>query len=113
MVATKRRVVLTLHHLEWAWSLLYAYPELSCYELGPQPAPAAKQLWEAPDDTTWKRRYAHWLRQWKDGPFRMDELFDIQSSGPLNSRTEKWLAESDEYGVLIMTEGIRHFGFAL
>ena len=106
MVSTKRRVILAMHHLEWAWSILHGYPELSCYELGPRPAPAPRQVWEASDEATWKRRYKDRLYQWQDGCFKMEELFTTGSSDTLNLRTESWLAESDEFGLMLMAEGL-------
>ncbi|KAB2573319.1 hypothetical protein DBV05_g7994, partial [Lasiodiplodia theobromae] len=41
LVSAKRRTILALHHLEWAWSLAHGRAVLTCFELGPLPAPAA------------------------------------------------------------------------
>lgn len=105
MVSTKRRTILALHHVEWAWSVLHGYPELLCTELGPLPAPAAKRLWQEYRETEWERLYDGWLLQWKDGFFAMAELFSIRSSDKLDARTEKWLSEADEFGMMVMAEG--------
>lgn len=108
MMAAKRRTILSLHHLEWAWSLLHAYPVLTCFELGPMLAPDAGYLWRETDEGKWKEQYARWLRLWKNGGFKIAELFYINVDEPLSTRAEMWLAEADEYGGLLMAEGTRN-----
>lgn len=105
LVSAKRRTILALHHLEWAWSVRHGYPELSCTELGPLPAPASKRLWRECQGAEWQRLYDEWLLRWKDGYFAMRELFPVQLSNELDPRTEKWLAEADEFGMMVMAEG--------
>ena len=101
----RRRTIKGLNHLEWAWSLLRGYPVLTCFELGPLPAPSPGYLWRAQNEKLWKGRYAEWMRAWPDGGYRMAEFFYIQPHGQLDSRTELWLSEADEYGMLLMAEG--------
>lgn len=105
IVSAKRRTILALHHLEWAWSVLHGYPELLCVELGPLPAPAAKHLWEQQNERKWDVLYETWRTQWKGGYYSMAELFPIKSGTELDERTEAWLAEADEFGVMVMAEG--------
>ncbi|KPM42971.1 hypothetical protein AK830_g3546 [Neonectria ditissima] len=104
IVSAKRRTILGLHHLEWAWSVLHGYPTLTCFELGPLPAPAARYLWRETDEETWARLYHTWLRQWKDGSYKMGEFFDINPGADLDARGEMWLAEADEFGMMLMAE---------
>lgn len=105
MTSAKRRTLLALNQLEWAWSLIQGYPELSCVELGPLPAPSAKHIWQASNEAEWENLYREWLAGWTDGLFRLSELFTVSSGEPLSERAERWLAESDEFGVMLMTEG--------
>lgn len=104
-VSSKRRTILGLHHLEWAWSLLHGYPLLTCFELGPLPAPAPQYLWREWDEPTWGGLYAEWLRQWKEGSYKMNELFQICPGGSLSVRSEMWLSEVDEFGMVLMAQG--------
>lgn len=107
MVSARRRTVLSLHHLEWAWSLLRGYPTLTCFELGPLPAPEPGYLWRETDEQTWQRQYRDWLGLWKDGSYKIAELFYINAGEPLSVRAEMWLAEADEFGMMLMAEGIQ------
>ncbi|KAK0609190.1 hypothetical protein DIS24_g12407, partial [Lasiodiplodia hormozganensis] len=54
LVSAKRRTILALHHLEWAWSLVHGRAVLTCFELGPLPAPAAGGVWRARDEREWR-----------------------------------------------------------
>ncbi|KAH6649053.1 hypothetical protein BKA67DRAFT_576655 [Truncatella angustata] len=105
-VSAKRRTIQGLHHLEWAWSVFFGYPVLTCFELGPLPAPAAKFLWQATNESKWKRLYGEWLWRWREGGgFKMAEFFTINPGGELDMRSEMWLAEADEFGMMLMAEG--------
>lgn len=105
IVSAKRRTIISLHHLEWAWSLLYGYPVLTCFELGPLPAPAASYLWQELDGTQWERQYNGWLLQWKGGSYKIGELLHINPGEQLDARSDMWLAEVDEFGMIIMAQG--------
>ncbi|KAH7045184.1 hypothetical protein B0J12DRAFT_152287 [Macrophomina phaseolina] len=104
VVSAKRRTILCLNMLEWVWSLARGFPVLTCFELGPLPAPAAGYLWREGDEREWQRLYGEWLQQWKDGGYLMAEFFHIKAGKPLDVRSEAWLAEADELGVLFMAE---------
>ncbi|CAH0057552.1 unnamed protein product [Clonostachys solani] len=105
LVSAKRRTIQALHHLEWAWSLVRGYPVLTCFELGPLPAPTAGYLWNENSELQWKQSYAKWLDIWKTGgSYKLGELFNIDPGDDLNSRTEMWLAEVDEFGMVLMAE---------
>lgn len=105
IVSARRRTIQSFHHLDWAWSLLHGYPTLTCFELGPLPAPAAGYLWREGNERTWQRLYGEWLHQWEGGSYKMAELFHLSSSGSVDRRTEMWLAEVDEFGMVLMAEG--------
>jgi hypothetical protein len=102
--SAKRRTILGLHHLEWAWSQLHGYPILTCFELAPLPAPAATYLWREQDEKGWNNRYSKWLSKWNKGSYKMAELFNIDPGWNLNVRGEMWLAEVDEFGMMLMAE---------
>ncbi|KAH0523109.1 hypothetical protein TsFJ059_008159 [Trichoderma semiorbis] len=108
MVSAKRRTIVGLHHLEFAWSLRFGYPILTCFELGPFPAPAARYLWQSDREEEWRRLYKDWLKQWADGgSYKMTELFRVngsKESDALDPRSELWLAEADEFGMMLMAE---------
>lgn len=84
---------------------MHGYPKFTCFELGLLPAPAARYLWREGDEPTWQRLYGEWLRQWEGGSYKMAELFHVDSSGNVNRRTEMWLVEVDEFGMVLMAEG--------
>ncbi|KAL5390442.1 hypothetical protein PMIN06_007974 [Paraphaeosphaeria minitans] len=105
IVSAKRRTILALHHLEWAWSLLHGYPPLAYSELGPLPAPAAGYLWRERSEKEWKRQYHEWLSRWEGGGYKLGELFHIKPGGEMDTRSEMWLAEVDEFGMMVMFEG--------
>jgi hypothetical protein len=111
LVAAKRKTIHSFHHVEWAWSLLHGYPVLTCFELAPLPAPPPRYLWQADDESQWRSLYVDWLAQWKGGFYRMMEFFHINPGGELDARSELWLAEADEYGMMIMAEGKHTFPF--
>lgn len=108
IVSAKRRTIMSLHHIEFVWSLLHGYPPLTCFELGPLPAPAAGALWKEADQKEWGRQYEDWLVRWKDGCYKVGELFHVTSDITLDVRSEMWLAEVDEFGLMIMSEGEIH-----
>lgn len=105
IVSAKRRTILSLHHMEWAWSLLHGYPILTCFELGPLPAPSAQFLWREGDEKAWERLYGEWLGQWKGGSYKINEFFRIETGDNLDARSELWLAEADEFGIMLMSQG--------
>ncbi|KAH8660008.1 hypothetical protein BX600DRAFT_53025 [Xylariales sp. PMI_506] len=107
IVSAKRRTILGLHHLEWAWSLRHGYPVLTCLELGPLPAPAARYTWQNDCEGNWEHLYSQWLRQWPGEGYKMAELFSINAlntGDALDERSEMWLAEADEFGMMLMAE---------
>ncbi|KAL7907080.1 hypothetical protein GGI35DRAFT_103180 [Trichoderma velutinum] len=107
IVSAKRRTIIALHHLEFAWSLRFGYPILTCFEVGPFPAPAAGYLWQSDCEKDWERLYKDWLKQWAEGSYKMMELFQVnasKASDDLDPRSELWLAEADDFGLMLMAE---------
>jgi len=106
VVSAKRRTILALHQLEWTWSLRHGYPVLSCFELGLLPAPGPRHLWLETNEQTWKALYSTWLQQWRGRPLKMNEVFGFNASSNLNERSQRWLAEADEFGTMLLAQGI-------
>lgn len=103
-VAAKRRSVLAAHQVLWIWSLLRGYPPFGCRELGFMPSPAPKVLWESRGDG-WEHLYQDWMARWPGGPHRLEELQVLGPEVEIDPRTQVWLEEADEFGVLLMSEG--------
>lgn len=106
ITSAKRRTILAIHHVEWLWSVSRGYPILTCFELAPLPAPESKFLWNERDKCRWELNYDAWLRVWSKwgGGCTFGALFNIAPGKPLDEKTEMWLAETDEYGMMLMAE---------
>ncbi|KAF2716561.1 hypothetical protein K431DRAFT_341896 [Polychaeton citri CBS 116435] len=97
LIAAKPRTIYALHHVAWAWSVLHGYPMLSCLELAPLPAPEPGFLWCETDGSNWEKQFCT--------TYKMAELFEIKPGNALDPRSEMWLSEIDEYGMILMAEG--------
>lgn len=107
-VAAKRRTIFAMHQLEWSWSLLNGYAVPNSFELCPLPAPDPHHLWQETDETKWRDMYAEWLELWREGgAYRMYEIFQTGGEVTMDERAERWYAESDEFGMLLITQGER------
>lgn len=104
MVEARRRTIVAQHYLEWSWSLINGYPLLTCFELGPLPAPTAAHLWQETNERRWKNAYRNHLQTWNRGLYKIHELFHIQADGPLDLRMEMWYAEGDELAMMLVAE---------
>ncbi|PWY86399.1 hypothetical protein BO94DRAFT_80856 [Aspergillus sclerotioniger CBS 115572] len=102
-VTSKRRAVLALYLLHWAYSVLHKVPCFDCRDLGFMPAPAPKVLWEARSEQEWNTRYIHWLARWSGQIYLQAEFGHIPPGPTLNTRAEKWLGEADEFGFLMVS----------
>ncbi|KAJ5339384.1 hypothetical protein N7452_006112 [Penicillium brevicompactum] len=102
-VTSKRRAVLALYLLHWAYSVLHKVPCFDCRDLGFMPAPAAKALWQARTEQEWNTRYIHWLSRWNGQGYLQAEFGRIQPGVEMNARAEKWLEESDEFGFIMIS----------
>lgn len=106
IINAKRRTIMALHRLEYSWSLLNGYPIVVCWELNPLPAPAPRYLWQATNETTWKGLYEQWLKLWDGGVYKMHELLRFHAGGKPDERSELWYAEADEFGMMLVAEGM-------
>lgn len=104
-ITSKRRAVFCLFLLHWAYSVYHGLPSFECDQLGPLPAPPPKFLWEAQSKERWEYLYTRWLAQWERDPYLMREFTTIASGPSLQRRSEKWLEDADELGVLFFSIG--------
>jgi hypothetical protein len=104
-VTSKRRAVFSLYLLHWSYSVYHNLESFACRQLGFMPAPAPKFLWQAETEHRWEELYDRWLAQWGDCPYMMGEFHNIRAGTSLERRTEMWLEDADELGVLFFTIG--------
>lgn len=104
-VTSKRRAVLALYLLHWAYSVLHNVPCFDCRDLGFMPAPAPKVLWQASNEQEWNTKYIHWLSRWSGQIYLQAELGKISPGATMNSRAERWLGETDEFGYIMASIG--------
>lgn len=105
-VTSKRRAILSLYLLHWAYSFLHRVPCFDCTDLGFMPAPAPKALWQATTESEWTTKYIQWLGRWSGKLYLQAELGWIQPGAVMNSRAEKWLGETDEFGFIMISIGM-------
>jgi hypothetical protein len=104
LMAARRRTVLVSHQICWAWSVIHSYPQFMCREIGFMPTVESKTLWQARTESEFQQSYTTWLAKWTDGLHIMQELMLIEPEGDLPERTERWLEDVDELGMMLMTE---------
>lgn len=78
-------------------------PSFDCHELGYIPAPAPKYLWNATSEEQWKGLYERWLVQWQGQQYLQHEFMFITPGPFLDVRTQLWLEDTDEFGMLFMS----------
>ena len=100
---SKRRVITTLYMLHWAYSVYHGRPSFDCHELGFMPATAAKFLWQATTRQQWNAFYNRWLAQWDGRVYLQKEFQDIMPGVILDRRTQMWLEDADELGMLMVS----------
>ncbi|KAJ5147631.1 hypothetical protein N7526_000983 [Penicillium atrosanguineum] len=105
-VTSKRRAVLALYLLHWAYSVLHRVPCFDCRDLGFMPAPAAKKLWQMQTEQEWNKSYIQWLARWDCQGYLQGELGSIRPGVVMNTRAERWFEETDEFGFLMISIGI-------
>jgi hypothetical protein len=104
-ITSRRRATFTLYLIHWALSAYYGLPSFDCQELRYMLAPASKQLWQAESRQEWESLYNHWLAEWDRDEYLHGEIAMMKEDILLDRRGEKWLAEADEFGLLIMALG--------
>ncbi|KFX94412.1 hypothetical protein O988_06321 [Pseudogymnoascus sp. VKM F-3808] len=103
LVNAKRRTMSALYCLEWIYAMLNKLPTFPCTELGFMPAVSSKALWLARTKDEWEAAYNCWLARWTvGGGYLMRELMEVQPGPELDLRTEMWLEEVDEFGMMYM-----------
>lgn len=107
LISAKRRTILTIYMITYAWSVRRNYPAFHCFELQLMLAPASRPLWQAQTENEWLPLYVEWHSNWKGDGYKIGELFSISATRALNKRTETWLEEVDEFGMLLMSLGQR------
>lgn len=86
--------------------MLNKLPTFPCTELGFMPAVSSKALWDARTNDEWEITYNRWLSRWTvGGGYLMRELMAVQPGPELDERTEMWLEEVDEFGMMYMSLG--------
>ncbi|KAL1956926.1 hypothetical protein VTO42DRAFT_6673 [Malbranchea cinnamomea] len=101
-ITSKRRAVLSLFLLQWAYSVFHGIPPFDCKGLGFMPAPAAKALWQARTEDEWNSLYVRWLTRWNGQGFLQCELAKIRPGIRMEPRAERWLEETDDFGLIMI-----------
>lgn len=68
-------------------------------------APASKVLWLATEEKQWDAHYNYWLAKWEGQEILQGELCNMTPGVSMDQRAEKWLVETDELGILLMSLG--------
>ena len=78
------------------------FSNFPCAEADFVPAPASKALWILHSQDKWEIAYDRWLGRWAGlGIYTLEVLQKVQ--GPdLDLRSEMWVEEADEFGIMIM-----------
>ena len=101
---------MSLYCFEWMYAMLHDIPTFPCTELRFMPSPAGKILWNARKKEEWEGAYDRWLGRWAGiGILTLDDLTKIQPGPELDLRSEMWLEEADEFGVMYMALGENTF----
>jgi len=104
-ITSKNRAVLTLYLLHWSYSVYHHLPSFNCEELGFLPAPTAKFLWQASCKDQWEALYKRWLNKWEGCEYLQGEFNDVKPGVILDPRTQMWLEDADELGILFLSIG--------
>lgn len=104
-ITTRRRTIFTLYLIHWIISAYYGLPSFDCQELRDMLAPASKLLWLAENRDDWEFQYNRWLAGWEGREYLHGEISQIEESLVLDTRSEKWLGEADDLGLLVMALG--------
>jgi hypothetical protein len=95
-----------LYCFEWMNAMLNNTGAFLCTEIDFMPAPTGKVLWNCPTQEKWESAYDRWLERWAGmGLYTIGELTHIRPGANLDLRSEMWLEEADEFGVMYMALG--------
>ncbi|KAI1437054.1 hypothetical protein GGR50DRAFT_137494 [Xylaria sp. CBS 124048] len=98
----KRRTLVLIYFLHWAYSIHHGTQHLNCLQLARVLVPGPKWLWQATDEKTWMGLYSRWLVMWDAGGLRYYELFLADDGPAMTPRLETWYEDADELGTLLM-----------
>ncbi|KAI0200928.1 hypothetical protein F4808DRAFT_145715 [Astrocystis sublimbata] len=101
-VEAKRRTLVTIFFVHWAYSAYHRLTHFNCMELGRVLAPGPKWLWQARDEKTWLSLYGRFLAQWNGREMIQAEFFLVEKGLAMNPRVELWLEDADELGILMI-----------
>lgn len=108
MVGCKRRTLLSLFCFEWMNAMLNGFASFPCNDVSVLPAPSGKVLWNINDRSKWEVAYDKWLGRWAGlGIYTVGDLTGMPPGLTLDLRSEMWLEEADEFGMMLMTLGKR------
>jgi hypothetical protein len=88
-------------------AMLNNFQSFPCTNAEYMPAPAGKVLWEITAQEKWEVAYDRWLGRWAGlDVFTLGDLENMMPGPTLDLRSEMWLEEADELGILLMTLGL-------
>ncbi|KAI0875725.1 hypothetical protein GGS24DRAFT_275244 [Hypoxylon argillaceum] len=102
-IEAKRRSLMSIYFVHWAYSAHHGTRHFNCLQLGRMLTPGAKWLWQAADEKLWMGLYARWLAQWDGRELIQAEFFLVERGFAMPPRVEMWLEDADELGILVMT----------
>jgi hypothetical protein len=84
-----------------------------CADVDFMPAPAGKVLWNATSREKWEVAYDRWLGRWAGlSIYSVGDLQRVYRGPDLDLRSEMWLEEADEFGIMCIAlrENLLYFG---
>ncbi|KAI9740427.1 MAG: hypothetical protein M1834_005007 [Cirrosporium novae-zelandiae] len=103
LIEAKRRTILATCMFYCAYAASNGIPSFEFTDLNSIIATSSKFLWQASSKEQWEPIYNRYLAQWKDGPYLLSELMAVPSGEILDSRSEMWFEEVDEFGMMFMS----------
>lgn len=102
-IESKRRTLVCIYLLHFAYSSSQGRRYFDCLELGRVRAPGPKWLWQASDEKRWANLYTRWLAQWNGKELIQAELFLVEHGPVMDPRVEMWLEDADELSIVMMS----------
>jgi hypothetical protein len=88
-------------------AILNNFQSFPCSHADFMPAPAGKVLWEITAQEKWEVAYDRWLGRWAGlDVYTLGDLENMPPGPTLDLRSELWLEEADDLGILLMTMGL-------
>jgi hypothetical protein len=104
LAGCKRRTLMVLYSFEWINTTLNDLAIKPCMHIKHMLAPTGKVLWGASTREKWQSCYDRWLGRWAGmGNYTIEDLKKTLTIQDLDIRSEMWLAEADEFGLLFMS----------